>query len=241
MRNIDRQLLEAAEQGDAALVRRLLDEGADVNAGEGGAFTHTALMLAVGATGCVNADIAKMLISAGANVNAKYVPLGSSALNGAASSGDIECVRLLLENGADANLGSERGGFPLVSAISHNMDYIESDIISAIIHLLLENGADTSLSDTFGTALAHAAAGGEEKCLKLLVDAGADVNAPGFKGMTPLLWAAKNGQTGTTRLLIESGADTHAADERGQTALSIALENGYEEIASLLRAAGAHG
>ena len=78
----------------------LLEEGADVNAR--GAYGDTALLAA--AWTCQN-EIGKYLIKNGAQVNAKNVNYGSTALNLAAG----ECkntnfIRLLLDNGADIHI-----------------------------------------------------------------------------------------------------------------------------------------
>ncbi len=53
--------------------------------------------------------------------------------------------------------------------------------------------------------------------LKLLLDAGADVNAASRHGVTPLMLAAAAGANGVAnmRVLIERGADVRASDARG--------------------------
>ena len=67
----------------------------------------------------------------------------------------------------------------------------------------------------FGRTPAHwAAMKGNEACLHLLLEAGADMNAKerGPLGFTPAHVAAENGQEACLRLLLENGADINAKD-----------------------------
>ena len=72
-----------------------------------------------------------------------------------------------------------------------------------------------------------------------LLDSGADVNAKGASGWTPLYWAARNGHTEMAHLLIDHGADVNAKNNYdGWTPLHLAAENGYKATAHLLRSCG---
>lgn len=72
-----------------------------------------------------------------------------------------------------------------------------------------------------------------------LILQGADVNASGQFGNTPLTVAAQNGHTDTVKLLIDHGANVNAQNGLGETALLLAAANGHTDIAKLLIAAGA--
>ena len=78
---------------------------------------------------------------------------------------------------------------------------------------------------------------------RVLIEAGADVNAKSRNGMTALMRAAKYNNAEQVELLIESGADVNAMDKYGKTALMIAKEEYGADYAytviKLLRAAGA--
>jgi len=89
-------LHSAARDGDINAVKRLLNEGADVNATEPG-FRYTALTWAAmkGHT-----DIVKLLIEKGADVNAKISNVWT-ALTSAAYRGHTDIAKLLIEKGAD--------------------------------------------------------------------------------------------------------------------------------------------
>jgi ankyrin repeat protein len=70
-----------------------------------------------------------------------------------------------------------------------------------------------------------------------LIEAGADVNVPNFKGTTPLMGAAKNGDTDLVRDLLAHGALQDAKDKKGQTAFDQAK---VPEIRNLLSSSPRH-
>ena len=90
-------LMAAALYGDAALVKRLVDLGAEVDAAT--ASNATALMWAV-------PDVGKMrpLLDAGADVNARTDDGRTPLLIASGIAGAAPAVRLLLEYGADASI-----------------------------------------------------------------------------------------------------------------------------------------
>src|SRR5215475_2751092 len=88
------------------------------------------------------------------------------------------------------------------------------------------------------TPLMHAAAFGNFQTLKLLLDAGADVNAHNDFNATALLWAARDPDK--ARLLIERGANVNAQSKQGRTPLMIAsLRRGGSAMVALMLAKGA--
>lgn len=98
------RLLQAAEQGNAAVVKQLLKEGADVNAAYENSGT-TALMEAVTKG---DAAIVEALLSAGADVNAQD-SMGQSALMHAILAHKEKIVELLLAAEADVSLRTAQG------------------------------------------------------------------------------------------------------------------------------------
>lgn len=85
---------------------------------------------------------------------------------------------------------------------------------------LLEAGADANARDENGQSpLHHAARIGNEEVCKLLIDAGADVEAEfDFNGERPLAVAVFHGNEEACKLLIDAGADYHAKNSRGASA-----------------------
>jgi outer membrane protein assembly factor BamB len=93
-------LWDAAARGDAAAVRKLLDEGAPVDAKT--RYGATALSFACDKG---QLEVVKLLLERGADPNAKDTFYGANPLSWAAQRGAVEVARLLVEKGAD-DLGS---------------------------------------------------------------------------------------------------------------------------------------
>ena len=100
------------------------------------------------------------------------------------------------------------------------------------------------------TALHCAVEAGSVQAAQMLLDSGADINAPTARqGETPLMLACGLNGSGTTtgqgskiacvRLLLKRGANVNAATKDGQTALRFAANLGSVEIARMLLAQGA--
>lgn len=97
-------LMHAAWKGRLSAVRWLLAHGARVE-GRGGSMKWTALHYAVFAD---HADIARLLLEKGANINAQS-PNGSSVLMMAVYEGHEDMARWLVGRGADTNVKNENG------------------------------------------------------------------------------------------------------------------------------------
>lgn len=97
---------------------------------------------------------------------------------------------------------------------------------------LLEQGICPS---AYGNRLLQAAYEGNAALLKLLIQAGADVNTCRDSTLTPLIIAASEGYATCVELLLESDdIDINFADEDGKTALHHAAEEGYADCVKLL-------
>lgn len=76
--------------------------------------------------------------------------------------------------------------------------------------------------------------------VKLLIEAGADVNAvDDFRFSPSLMWASYYGHTGIAKLLIDAGADINAVNKDCHTALTWAVRDKDIEMIKLLIDAGA--
>lgn len=73
-----------------------------------------------------------------------------------------------------------------------------------------------------------------------LLTAGAAVDAPDWRGYTPLMWASAVGNVEMVRLLLERGARAEARATDGTTALFLAAGNGFIDIVRLLLTHGAN-
>ena len=75
--------------------------------------------------------------------------------------------------------------------------------------------------------------------VKILLDAGLDVNAKRYEGITPLMLASVLGETEIVKMLIAYGADIHAKANNGMSALYYALSASHSDIVQVLTDAGA--
>ena len=157
-------LMTAARTGNAEVVARLLDKGADPNAREE-QQGETALMWAASEN---HAAVVRLLASRGADVNARsktlsfpkdrfglegvltILPKGNwTPLMYAARDGAPEAVKALVAAGAEINAVDPDGTTPLVRAI-WNFHYDTARV-------LLEAGADPNITDTAGMGALYAA------------------------------------------------------------------------------------
>lgn len=155
---------DAAMRGDIHEVEMLLEQGGDVNLAQGDGMT--ALHWA-GETG--SAEMAKMLIYAGANVDA-LTRLGDfTPLLIAAQSGNGPVVQVLIGSGADITARSNVGG---ATALHYASEAGNSEAIKA----LLDAGVDPNVRQTaWGqTPLMFAASKNRIDALRILLDRGGD-------------------------------------------------------------------
>ena len=80
-----------------------------------------------------------------------------------------------------------------------------------------------------------AAANGRADTVKLLLDAGADIDRPNKYGWTALMQAAMWGHTGVMELLIQAGADVDIRDSDSRTAFDMLKEDHPEQYDQWIR------
>jgi ankyrin repeat protein len=213
-------LLQAATVSDGARLETALQNGANPNVRA--ARDWTPLMLAA-RSGDVS-GVAELL-KHGAKVNATN-DLGQTAL--------MVCHRNVVKSLVDAGAAVDaRASDGIISGLTALM--MTSDVEKA--RALLAVGADVNARATFGdTPLMVAALRGETDRVKILIEAGADVNAD-TGGSTALMRAAYQGGSETVRLLLNAGADVRARDLLGRTALHFAAENMRRAVLDAILAA----
>ncbi|XP_069961040.1 26S proteasome non-ATPase regulatory subunit 10-like [Cherax quadricarinatus] len=153
---------------------------------------------------------------------------GKSALHIAAAVGHIDCVKILLA-ATDPNCQDDDGWTPLHCAASRNH--------SGVLQVLLNDSrCDPSLPSkvTGRTALHIAVVKGYDDCVKMLLDAGADVNCQDDAGQTPLYYAVRKNNIDIVQMLLNNSR----CDPRNKD-LTIAAEEGNVDIVKTLLHAGA--
>src|SRR5215203_3531835 len=128
------ELVRASQQADLALVRELVEAGADVNS----VGDHS-----MGPLLTFTPAIVEYLLSKGADPNRQTNESGDSVLIGIAYLNNVECVRLLLEAGADSTaVVQDTGETPLHSALAGAEEHVSAADRHAMVRLLIAHGAD---------------------------------------------------------------------------------------------------
>ncbi len=122
-----------------------------------------------------NVEIVRMLLDAGAAIEADEIGCyGGKPLHGA-SEHSPETVKLLLERGADVNSRNVNVGSKFLGMTPLIMNATQNDDCAEVTELLLAAGADIRATDAQGrSALDHAAAGGRKRIVEVLRQHGAD-------------------------------------------------------------------
>ncbi|KAM5252358.1 protein phosphatase 1 regulatory subunit 12A isoform 6-T6 [Hipposideros larvatus] len=237
--------LAACSSGDTDEVLKLLHRGADINYANVDGLTalHQA---------CIddNVDMVKFLVENGANINQPdnegWIPL-----HAAASCGYLDIAEFLIGQGANVGAVNSEGDTPLDIAEEEAMEELlqnevnrqgvdieaarkeEERIMLRDARQWLNSGHinDVRHAKSGGTALHVAAAKGYTEVLKLLIQAGYEVNIKDYDGWTPLHAAAHWGKEEACRILVDNLCDMEMVNKVGQTAFDVADEDilGYLE------------
>jgi ankyrin repeat protein len=208
---------------DLAKVRLLIDHGANANI----ATKRGRTALLVAAMSDHSSDIVRLLVENGADVQAKDF-LKTTAVRAASLGNDTETLRMMIDAGVDVNAADLPGITPLMMAAGWNGNL-------RAVKLLLAKGAKVNAVSApimglpskngpseFGslTALLMAAPFGPPDVIRILLDAGAGVNARDVRGMTPLMLALATDRQdpAVIRMLLKHGADTGIKSNLGETA-----------------------
>lgn len=229
----DLALRSVSEYGHIDIVKYLVENGANIHAREGESFRLASLR------GHIN--VMKYLVEKGADIH----DMNEAALVGASHYGYFEVVKYLVENGADIHARDEES-LLLASTNKHlnvvkylleqgvNKDNVNSiktrggtsllmemSMLGLIdsVKYLLNIGANVNFTAPYGwTALMFATLNQHTNIVKLLVEAGANVNAQTTPdstlsggGWSTIMFAFKNGNKDLIQYLIDHGADVEYA------------------------------
>ena len=153
----------AAERGDKDAVRALLKQAVDVNGSQGDGMTALHWAATHG-----DAELAAMLVYAGANVRATTRLGAYTALHLASQAGSASVIKTLVAAGANVNAPTSTGATPLMLAATSGT----ADAVT----VLLELSADANARDATNgqTALMFASALDRAEVVRALIQHGAD-------------------------------------------------------------------
>lgn len=245
----------AAQWGQEATVRLLLERGVDVDAQTG---SHPTALIAACYNGHLN--VVEILLNSNANINAESEIYGTP-LAAASEAGNWRIVTFLLDKGATPNSQGNGGETALESAalngqedivqvlLNHHADVNQREgaaLIAACrngheqtVRILLDNGANPN-AETGGcnSPLVVASVGGHQQIVHMLLESGANINADSYLGPA-LVAAAKKGKGHVVKILLENGADIHARGKVQGCALHAAAFCGDSQIVQMLLDRGA--
>ena len=245
-------IVDAAYSGDAVEIRRLLDQGADVNHITRGQATLLNIVCEKG-----NFDAMSVLLEFGADANIeddhKRIPLHFVSINGNVAAlfellphtnnvnhRDYSHRSPLSYVAGSGNLAAFGELLPRTNEVNRrdSMSYAikngHIDIVRILLGLL-------GLSETPSVFdVSNAATNGHTDIVKILLDLGAGVDHENRdsdqvpKRRSPLSFAAEGGYTGIVTILLDLQASVDREDANDRTPLSYAAENGHTDIVTVL-------
>ena len=234
-------LKAAAQNGQIATVRELLDAGVPLKPIPAPKPKEPYMRVPFADVGWLNAasahpDALQILLDAGASNDDQEDK--DLALAGAANTGSLLSVRALLNYGADPNydLSKRQGagrGSALISAASSGKPDVLREILMHKPKLELRGQDGQTAMFAAGDYRNTDADGARIECVRLLAEAGANVNARDDDGNTPL---HETFLEDVAEELIKLGANVNARNDDGETPLFTTVS---DEIVKILIAHGA--
>jgi ankyrin repeat protein len=213
------RMIDAVKAGDADALRTILAvEPAAATARVEGGDSPLLTALYHG-----RRDLAELMLAHGRRLDAYE----------AAAVGEVDALRAALDAEPDVVNRLSHDGWTLL----HLAGFFRH---ADAVRLLLERGADAGAVSTnaMRNTPLHAAMAGPlpVEGLRMLLDAGADVNARQHGGYTALQSAAQHGRVDLIDLLLDAGADPDAATDDGRRPIDMATD---PRVKAHLRARGA--
>ncbi|XP_078716968.1 caskin-1-like isoform X3 [Lampetra fluviatilis] len=230
-------LHHAALMGNSELISLLLDAQAavDLRDNKGMRALHLAAWQG-------KAEPSLLLLRAGASVNAQSDE-GEIPLHLSAQHGHHQVSEMLLQHQSNACIVNSANKTPLDMACEFGRVKVAQLLLSSNMCSALLEGKSSDITEPNSTTPLHLAAkNGHKDIIRLLLNAGIDINRQTRSG-TALHEASLYGKTEVVRLLIDAGVNVHIRNTYNQTALDIVNQftgsQASKEIKQMLREASA--
>ena len=255
---------KVGENGKIAIVKMLVEAGADVRATDSEGDTCFILAARSGHTEIVrylaglpkvelnhkgrnehtawhsavdggHSDVVQVLIDAGADIEVKKKGVFAhehSPLLWACAKGKIAIVKMLVKAGADVRRIHEGDTCLILAAVNGHTKTVRYLVGLREVELNYRGY-------WWNTALHWAVRGKYLDVVRVLIDAGADVEVKNEDRLSPLHYASiseedVNGKITIVKMLVKAGAGVRAADNQGDTCLTIAARTGHTETVRYL-------
>ncbi|KAL5094904.1 hypothetical protein Trisim1_003512 [Trichoderma cf. simile WF8] len=241
-------------------MRRWIEQGVDINACDIRGWTP--LHYACCCAGKTSTQVVQLLLEKGASVDMQGRE-GTAPIHCAARAGHLEMVEMLLEFGANIDIADGYGNTALhEAALNRSADIFETlckrgcqkrrnkhgraaihiaamrGLSSAVNHLGdYANSIDSQKKAPLYLAVEY---GHKDFVQQLLRLPQVEVNARGYRDLTPLQVACKKGYDGITEILLDAGADIEILSDDGRTPLLHAVQEQMESTVKLLTTRGAN-
>ena len=167
----------------------------------------------------------KLLVKFGCDVNEVDI-YGRTPAYWAIQENNLECLKILYENGANFEIRSYKNSTLLSYAVG------EGNI--EIVKYLLEVGLKKYINDNIQPPLLLAVHWLHMDVIKLLIENGADLNIKDELGNTPLIDSIENGNYEITSLLLQYGANMNIQNKDGEYANEL-IDKKFKQIQKLLK------
>ena len=165
--------------------------------------------------------VCQVLIDAGADIETKD-DMGRSPLHWSCCSGALAVAQILVKAGAEVCVTCNYGNTCLTLAAHHG----HTETVRYLVGL---PEVDVNHEDNDGSTAVHSA-----DVVRVLIDAGADIDTTDNDGRSSLLVASQRGHLRVVQVLLRAGADVCVTDDEGDTCLTLAANFGCTETVRTL-------
>ena len=174
---------------------------------------------------CEHPAVMEVLIDAGADIETKS-NLGRTPLHWASMKGQVARMKVLVKAGSQMCVADKEG----LSCLAFAAYFGHTEAVRYLVglpevHINQKGG----LAREERTALGFAITRVHADVVRVLIDAGADIEAWETNGCRPLHLACMNEEIAIVKMLVKADAEVRVLDYRGFSPLDIAAVNGHTE------------